>query len=94
MGGQAAAVMMGGPAGAAAGATRRANDGSDVDRASLRVQAQAHLRELVGDPAAELREDQWTAIEALVVDHRRALVVQLVLEARMLPAVQSVREAT
>ena len=76
MGGQAAAVMMGGPAGAAAGATRRANDGSDVDRASLRVQAQAHLRELVGDPAAELREDQWTAIEALVVDHRRALVVQ------------------
>lgn len=33
------------------------------------------LRELAG-PQAKLREDQWLAIEALVVDHRRALVVQ------------------
>ncbi|HEY0167991.1 MAG TPA: DEAD/DEAH box helicase [Jatrophihabitans sp.] len=45
------------------------------DRAQLREQAQARLRALAG-PAAELREDQWRAIEALVVDRRRALVVQ------------------
>jgi ATP-dependent DNA helicase RecQ len=45
------------------------------DRAQLREQAQAQLRALAG-PAAELRADQWRAIEALVVDRRRALVVQ------------------
>jgi len=33
------------------------------------------LRALAGD-AAELREDQWAAIRALVVDRSRALVVQ------------------
>ena len=47
----------------------------DEDRARLREQAQAHLQALAG-PAAELRADQWRAIEALVVDRRRALVVQ------------------
>jgi len=41
----------------------------------LREQAQAQLQALAG-PAAELRADQWRAIEALVVDRRRALVVQ------------------
>ncbi len=41
----------------------------------LREQAEAHLRALAGDHAA-LRDDQWTAIEALVADRRRALVVQ------------------
>ena len=46
-----------------------------ADRADVRARAEAVLRELAG-PAAGLREDQWTAIEALVVDHRRALVVQ------------------
>ncbi|SOB81802.1 ATP-dependent DNA helicase RecQ [Streptomyces sp. 1331.2] len=45
------------------------------DRAEVRARAEAVLRELAG-PGAALREDQWTAIEALVVDHRRALVVQ------------------
>ncbi|MFE0458333.1 RecQ family ATP-dependent DNA helicase [Kitasatospora sp. NPDC058965] len=45
------------------------------DRAAVRHRAEAVLRELAG-PAATLREDQWTAIEALVVDRRRALVVQ------------------
>ncbi|MFJ9521389.1 DEAD/DEAH box helicase [Kitasatospora sp. NPDC101801] len=45
------------------------------DRAAVRAQAEAVLRELAG-PTAVLREDQWLAIEALVVDHRRALVVQ------------------
>ena len=34
------------------------------------------LQELVGRPDARLREDQWVAIEALVADRRRALVVQ------------------
>ncbi|MFG2843270.1 RecQ family ATP-dependent DNA helicase [Kitasatospora sp. NPDC048296] len=46
-----------------------------ADRDQVRARAEAVLRELAG-PAAALREDQWTAIEALVVDHRRALVVQ------------------
>jgi ATP-dependent DNA helicase RecQ len=45
-------------------------------RAVLRDRAQHHLAALVGDPEARLRDDQWTAIEALVADHRRALVVQ------------------
>ncbi|MEZ0493872.1 RecQ family ATP-dependent DNA helicase [Kineococcus sp. TBRC 1896] len=45
-------------------------------RADLRAEAEEVLRRLVGDPSAALREDQWTAIEALVADRRRALVVQ------------------
>ncbi|MDX1871106.1 DEAD/DEAH box helicase [Mycolicibacterium sp. 120266] len=40
-----------------------------------RCEAQAILEQLAG-PGAELRDDQWTAIEALVVHRRRALVVQ------------------
>jgi ATP-dependent DNA helicase RecQ len=46
-----------------------------IDRAALRTQAEGYLRALAGDQA-RLRDDQWTAIEALVADHRRALVVQ------------------
>ena len=46
-----------------------------IDRTALRAQAETHLRALAG-PDAALREDQWTAIEALVTDRRRALVVQ------------------
>ncbi len=46
------------------------------DRTAVRQQAEAHLRALVGRDDAVLREDQWTAIEALAMDHRRALVVQ------------------
>ncbi|MCQ4214030.1 RecQ family ATP-dependent DNA helicase [Streptomyces longispororuber] len=44
----------------------------------LRTAADAVLARLVGDPSgtARLREDQWRAIEALVAEHRRALVVQ------------------
>ena len=45
----------------------------DVD---LRSAAEAALRLLVGSPGAALRDDQWTAIDALVAHHRRALVVQ------------------
>ncbi|MFJ8669556.1 RecQ family ATP-dependent DNA helicase [Streptomyces sp. NPDC093600] len=48
------------------------------DRAALRATADAVLARLVGDPTgtARLREDQWRAIEALVAEKRRALVVQ------------------
>src|SRR6478672_6250873 len=45
------------------------------DRTELRAQAQRHLSALAGEDAV-LREDQWTAIAALVADRRRALVVQ------------------
>jgi ATP-dependent DNA helicase RecQ len=49
-----------------------------TNNADLRTAADAVLARLVGDPsgAARLREDQWRAIEALVADRRRALVVQ------------------
>ncbi|MEV4101912.1 RecQ family ATP-dependent DNA helicase [Nonomuraea sp. NPDC049649] len=43
--------------------------------AMLREQAEEQLRALAGEHA-RLRDDQWTAIEALVVDRRRVLVVQ------------------
>ncbi|PFG38386.1 ATP-dependent DNA helicase RecQ [Georgenia soli] len=43
---------------------------------SLRDQAEAALRALVGRDDARLREDQWTAVEALVAQRRRALVVE------------------
>lgn len=42
----------------------------------VRERAEAVLRELVGRSDAGLREDQWRAIEALVIARRRALVVQ------------------
>ncbi|GGP10025.1 RecQ family ATP-dependent DNA helicase [Nonomuraea glycinis] len=45
------------------------------DAAMLREQAEARLRALAGDHA-KLREDQWKAIEALVVERSRVLVVQ------------------
>src|SRR6476469_8834999 len=41
----------------------------------MREQAEQHLQALAG-PDARLRDDQWTAIEALVEGRRRALVVQ------------------
>jgi len=49
-------------------------DGSDTDT-SLRAEAERCLRALAGQDA-RLRDDQWTAIRALVADRRRALVVQ------------------
>ncbi|MBD3924065.1 DEAD/DEAH box helicase [Nocardioides cavernae] len=49
---------------------------TDDVRLSAREAAERHLRALVGRDDARLREDQWAAIEALAVDHRRALVVQ------------------
>jgi ATP-dependent DNA helicase RecQ len=47
----------------------------DTGTAALRDQAERCLRSLAG-PDAALRDDQWTAIRALVEDRRRALVVQ------------------
>jgi len=41
----------------------------------LRAEAEDYLRALAG-PSARLRDDQWTAIKALVTDRVRALVVQ------------------
>jgi ATP-dependent DNA helicase RecQ len=46
-----------------------------MDDHALREQAEEHLRSLAG-PEAKLRDDQWTAISALVSQRRRALVVQ------------------
>ncbi|WP_435871130.1 DEAD/DEAH box helicase [Micromonospora wenchangensis] len=45
------------------------------DRAAVRERAEGVLRRLAG-AHARLREDQWRAIEALVVDRRRVLCVQ------------------
>jgi ATP-dependent DNA helicase RecQ len=46
-----------------------------VDITSLRARAETLLHALAGEDA-RLRDDQWTAIEALVAERRRALVVQ------------------
>jgi ATP-dependent DNA helicase RecQ len=51
------------------------NDRAQPGPEELRAEAEACLRGLAG-PTAVLREDQWEAVEALVVGHRRALVVQ------------------
>ncbi|HKD89107.1 MAG TPA: DEAD/DEAH box helicase [Streptosporangiaceae bacterium] len=48
---------------------------ADMPPSPLRAEAERCLQALAG-PAARLREDQWTAIRALVEDHVRALVVQ------------------
>jgi ATP-dependent DNA helicase RecQ len=52
------------------------HDGAPSEPATrLRTRADAVLRELAGGDA-RLREDQWRAVEALVADRRRVLVVQ------------------
>ncbi|CAA9347994.1 MAG: ATP-dependent DNA helicase RecQ [uncultured Nocardioidaceae bacterium] len=48
----------------------------DGTPATLRAQAEKHLRDLVGRGDAQLRPDQWQAVDALVSRARRALVVQ------------------
>ncbi|MDO5094525.1 MAG: RecQ family ATP-dependent DNA helicase [Propionibacteriaceae bacterium] len=45
-------------------------------RAELRPEALAALRDLTGQPDAQFHPGQYEAIEALVADHRRTLVVQ------------------
>jgi len=49
--------------------------GPEQNDQGLRDEAEQHLRALAGE-GAELRDDQWTAISALVSARRRALVVQ------------------
>ena len=49
--------------------------GGDELPDGMRAEAERCLRALAG-PDAKLREDQWTAIRALVADRQRALVVQ------------------
>ncbi len=49
--------------------------GPEQNDQGLRNEAEQHLRALAGDHA-RLRDDQWTAISALVGARRRALVVQ------------------
>src|SRR5689334_15036324 len=57
----------------------RGHDGrvttTSLSDAALRDRAEDVLRTLAG-PSARLRDDQWTAVHALVVQRRRALVVQ------------------
>src|SRR6202034_1874558 len=53
--------------------TATCNNGGMTE--TLRDEAERHLKRLAGDHAS-LREDQWTAISALVEDRKRALVVQ------------------
>jgi ATP-dependent DNA helicase RecQ len=48
---------------------------TDAERAAVRVCAEEVLQRLAGE-TARLREDQWRAIEALVIDRRRVLCVQ------------------
>src|SRR3954454_1368841 len=48
---------------------------TELPDTALRERAEEVLRTLAG-PGARLRDDQWTAIHALVVQRRRALVVQ------------------
>src|SRR6188472_134943 len=43
---------------------------------AVHAEAQALLVALTGRPDAHFHDGQWEAIEALVRDHRRALVVQ------------------
>jgi ATP-dependent DNA helicase RecQ len=55
--------------------TSTTTDPGENPVADLRAEAQQVLGALAG-PGAVLRDDQWTAIRALVSDRRRALVVQ------------------
>ena len=59
------------------GAPAPGRAGADPHGANeMHQRAQEVLRALVGGQEARLREDQWRAIEALVVHRRRTLVVQ------------------
>ena len=49
--------------------------GPEQNDQGLRAEAERHLRALAGE-GARLRDDQWTAVSALVSARRRALVVQ------------------
>ncbi|MDX6343116.1 MAG: ATP-dependent helicase RecQ [Trebonia sp.] len=62
------------PGGTPSRAPRGMSDG-EANMPDMRVAAEGHLRALAGEHA-RLRDDQWTAIRALVAERRRALVVQ------------------
>ncbi len=66
-----------GRTGTGARGTGGTNDGMTADAVdeALRDQAERCLRALAG-AQARLRDDQWTAIRALALERRRALVVQ------------------
>jgi ATP-dependent DNA helicase RecQ len=51
------------------------HESATLDRTALRAEAESVLRALAGE-TARLRDDQWQAVEALVADRRRCLVVQ------------------
>src|SRR5580693_1642834 len=51
------------------------NTPHESDPAPLRTAAEGYIRAIAG-PTAELREDQWDSISALVEQRRRGLVVQ------------------
>ncbi|MCM3922182.1 DEAD/DEAH box helicase [Frankia sp. AiPs1] len=68
--GPSSADVTGAPRVVSAQASVRAAGGG-----ALRARAEELLRALAG-PAAVLREDQWQAIDALVTDRRRVLLVQ------------------
>ena len=60
-----------------------------VDDAALRTRAEEVLTTLAGS-GARLREDQWTAIRALVAERRRALVVPVSYTHLTLPTTERV----
>ncbi|MEQ4301763.1 DEAD/DEAH box helicase [Plantactinospora sp. B6F1] len=64
-----------GPGGAEQAAVRDRAGPGDAEQAAVRDRAEAVLRRLAGEHA-RLRDDQWRAIEALVVRRRRVLCVQ------------------
>src|ERR1700710_2472160 len=49
---------------------------AETSTAGTRDDAERHLRALVGRDDVRLHDDQWAAIEALVVEQSRVLVVQ------------------
>ncbi len=68
-------TQMSQPAGTNNGMTSAPHPESSVTGEGVMEAAQRSLRSLAGQDAI-MRPDQWSAIEALVVDRRRALVVQ------------------
>jgi ATP-dependent DNA helicase RecQ len=56
-------------------AAEETTPGDTLPEEAMREEAERCLHALAG-PSARLREDQWTAIQALVTQRRRALVVQ------------------
>src|SRR4051812_20205045 len=58
------------------GMTTTSPAGSTASASDTRHEAERHLRALVGRDDVRLHDDQWAAIESLVVEQSRVLVVQ------------------